>query len=110
MSPESIIARYRIETCLPLEQVAETIAGEQSSGTFLPVPGETEELKARARARVLRIEPLESVPEPSLPGGCRPSGSAGPAGYRRAVLTLEFPIGNLGSNLPTLLCLKVTGS
>ena len=49
VAKNSIFARYRIETCLPLEQVAETIADEQSSGTFLPVPGETEELKARAR-------------------------------------------------------------
>ena len=42
MPTDSIIARYRIETGLPLEQVAETIAGEQSSGTFLAIPGETE--------------------------------------------------------------------
>ncbi|HMO66047.1 MAG TPA: ribulose 1,5-bisphosphate carboxylase, partial [Verrucomicrobiota bacterium] len=68
MASESIIARYRIETCLPLAQVAETIAGEQSSGTFLPVPGETEELKARARARVLGIGPLDEAGQPSLPG------------------------------------------
>jgi hypothetical protein len=29
------------------------MAGEQSSGTFLPVPGETPELKARSAARVV---------------------------------------------------------
>lgn len=98
-----IVARYRIETCLPLEQVAETIAGEQSSGTFLPVPAETEELKARARAKVLKIEPLEVVEGPALPGARLPRGRSDSAKYRRAELTLSFPLANLGANLPTLL-------
>ncbi len=102
MASESIIARYRIETCLPLAQVAETIAGEQSSGTFLPVPGETEELKARARARVLGIAPLDEAGQPSLPGGRRPQGVTGPLTYRRAEITLGFPLANLGASLPTL--------
>jgi ribulose-bisphosphate carboxylase large chain len=98
----NIIATYRIETCLPLEQVAETIAGEQSSGTFLPVPGETEELKARSRAKVTSINRLEEVAEPSLPGGRLPKGAVGPVKYQRAEITLEFPLANLGPNLPTL--------
>jgi ribulose-bisphosphate carboxylase large chain len=97
-----IVARYRIETCLPLEQVAEVIAGEQSSGTFLPVPGETEEVKARARASVEKILELDTVAAPSLPGG-RPPGSAAAARYRRAEITLAFPLANMGVNLPTLL-------
>lgn len=99
---ETIVARYRIETCLPLEKVAETIAGEQSSGTFLPVPGETAELKARSRARVLRIEPLEAVDQPSLPGGRPPKAAGGPLKFQRAEITLAFPLANLGANLPTL--------
>jgi ribulose-bisphosphate carboxylase large chain len=99
-----IVARYRIETCLPLEQVAEVIAGEQSSGTFLPVPGETPELQARARARVVRIEELDAVETPSLPGSRPAPRSAGAAArYRRAEITLAFPLANLGPNLPTLL-------
>ncbi len=98
----AILARYRIETCLPLEQVAETLAGEQSSGTFLPVPGETEALKAQARAKVLRIDPLEVVDQPSLPGGRQPRGGAEFAKFHRAEITLEFPLANLGANLPTL--------
>jgi len=103
MSTDSIIAHYRIETCLPLEQVAETIAGEQSSGTFLPIPGETEELKARSRAKVMCIERLDCAEEPSLPGGRRPKGTTGPTQFQRAKITLEFPFANLGANLPTLL-------
>ena len=98
----SILARYRIETCLPLEQVAETIAGEQSSGTFLPVPGETEELKARSRAKVTNITLLDTVDAPSLQGGRKPKGASGPLKYQRAEITLAFPLANLGTNLPTL--------
>ncbi len=99
---QAVLARYRIETCLPLEQVAETIAGEQSSGTFLPVPGETEELKARSRAKVTNITLLDSGDTPSLPGGRRPRGRTSPLHYQRAEITLEFPLANLGVNLPTL--------
>ncbi len=98
-----IIARYRIETCLPVEQVAETIAGEQSSGTFLPVPGETEELKARARAKVTQITLLDSAEAPSLPGGRIAKSGVGPLKYQRAEITLSFPFANIGANLPTLL-------
>lgn len=99
---DRILARYRIETCLPVEQVAEMIAGEQSSGTFLPVPGETEELKARARAEIVALTLLDSVDHPSLPGGRRPTQHAGPLTYQRAEVTLSFPLANVGANLPTL--------
>jgi ribulose-bisphosphate carboxylase large chain len=103
MSIDDIRARYRIETPLPVEQAAEMIAGEQSSGTFLPIPGETEELKRRARARVIKIERLETVTTPSLPGARAPRDGSGPGVYQRAEITLAFPIGNMGTNLPTLL-------
>jgi ribulose-bisphosphate carboxylase large chain len=97
-----IVARYLIETPLPLEQAAEMIAGEQSSGTFMPVPGETAELKARARARVMHLVEMEGVEAPSLPGARVPKAS-GPVCYRRAEVTIEFPFDNVGANLPTLL-------
>ena len=100
MPDTPIIARYRIETCLPLEQVADTIAGEQSSGTFLPLPGETEELKARSRAKVLNIALLDTTDAPALPGGRAPKSAAK---YQRAEITLSFPFANVGPNLPTLL-------
>lgn len=64
MLTQPIIATYLIETPLAVEQAAEMIAGEQSSGTFLPIPGETIELKARARARVIEIKLLEVVDQP----------------------------------------------
>ncbi len=101
MSVDPVIATYRIETALPIEQVAEMIAGEQSSGTFLPVPGETEELKARARAKVLKISPLQTVSSPSLPGAKHPPG--GSSKIQQAEITIAFPFDNFGTNLPTLL-------
>lgn len=103
MPEPPVVARYLIETAQPLEKAAEMIAGEQSSGTFLPVPGETEELKARARARVTDIKPLDSVAAPSLRGSRLAKGHAGAAEYRRAEITIEFPFYNFGANVPTLM-------
>src|SRR6478609_7153013 len=70
---ERIVATYLVETPLAVEKAAAALAGEQSSGTFVEVPGETAELKQRFAARVEKITPLETVSEPALPG-CR-SGS-----------------------------------
>jgi len=97
-----IIAKYLIETPHPVEFAAEMIAGEQSSGTFTAVPGETEELKARARARVTGIKHLEPVNAPSLPGSRSPKNHTGPLMYHRAEVSVEFPFENVGPNLPTL--------
>ncbi len=97
-----ILAHYLLETPNELERTISTIAGEQSSGTFLPVPGETPELIAKHRARIVRIEPLGSGDTPSLPGGRVPKGGEIPV-YRKAKFTLAFPFENVGANLPTLL-------
>jgi ribulose-bisphosphate carboxylase large chain len=97
-----IVAKYRIETPHPLEWAAEMIAGEQSCGTFVAVPGETAELKARARARVMAIQPLGETTIPSLPGSRPPKGTAAKS-YRQGEITVEFPFENMGANLPTLL-------
>ncbi len=98
-----ILAKYLVETPHPVEFAAEMIAGEQSSGTFIAVPGETEELKARARARVTQLTKLESATSPSLPGSRLPRGFSGTVEYQRAEITIEFPFDNIGANLPTLL-------
>lgn len=97
-SVERIEADYFIETAYPVSAAVEVLAGEQSSGTFRPVPGETPALKARAAARVERIEELEEVPGPSLPGAGRPE-----APHRRARITVSWPVSNLGPSLPNLL-------
>jgi ribulose-bisphosphate carboxylase large chain len=95
---DRIEADYLIETAYDLAAAAEAMAGEQSSGTFLPVPGETPELKARAAAVVERVEDLGPVPGPSLPGAGRPD-----APHRRGHVTLTWPLANLGPSLPNLI-------
>jgi ribulose-bisphosphate carboxylase large chain len=93
-----IEADYLIETAYPLQAAAEAMAGEQSSGTFLPVPGETPELKARAAAVVEALEDLGPVEGPSLPGAGRAEGRTG--GRR---VTLSWPLANMGPSLPNLM-------
>lgn len=73
-NPNRIEADYLIETASDPMRAAEMTAGEQSSCTFRPVPGETPELKARATARVEHLEVLVPVTAPSLPGGEHPVG------------------------------------
>jgi ribulose-bisphosphate carboxylase large chain len=92
-----ILATYWIETPGPVQKAVEAMAGEQSCGTFIRVPGETDELRARFGAKVERIAELETVDRPSLPGS-RPSS----ARYRRATVVLSFPLENLGPSLPNL--------
>ena len=82
-----IDAVYHLETADDPEKTAALIAGEQSSGTFVPIPGEDEALKARAAARY-EITALE---QPS-------SGDA-----KRYELKLSWPLENLGPSLPNLM-------
>src|SRR6185437_5069872 len=96
-SMERVFATYHIETPLAVEKAAAVLAGEQSSGTFVAVPGETVELKQRCAARGETITPLETVSEPSQPG-CR--GGGGP--FRRAEIVVSWSIENFGFNLPAL--------
>lgn len=102
MSDSRFEADYWMETAIDPRKAAEFMAGEQSSGTFVAVPGETEELKARSAARVTRLEILDDrVPAPSLP-------SAGlevaPGRFlTRALVTLSWPLDTIGPSLPNLI-------
>ena len=100
---DRIYATYWIETAFPLEQAAEVMAGEQSTGTFTKVPGETDELRASHAARVESIVERETVSSPSLPGAGLPKGIAGPRVWRRADVVLSWPISNMGLSLPNVL-------
>lgn len=103
MSQDRVLATYLIETPHSLEHAATVIAGEQSSGTFVSVPGETNELKERFSAQVQSIEPLETADAPSLPG-CKPPRSSGArTTYRRGRVVISFPFHNFGPSIPTLL-------
>jgi ribulose-bisphosphate carboxylase large chain len=94
---ERVTATYLIETPLPVEKAAATLAGEQSSGTFVAVPGETAELKQRYAARVEKITELETVAAPAVPTGRPPA-----AAYRRAEVVVSWSVENFGHNLPAL--------
>jgi len=64
---ERIHATYWLETGDDPARAAEVIAGEQSSGTFVALAAETPELKARAGARIERLDVLDTARTPSLP-------------------------------------------
>ena len=100
MQQQRIEADYLVETAFDPQRAAEAMAGEQSSGTFVPVPGETEELKARAAARVERIDVLGDVPAPALPGAIAPKSA--PARWVKARVTISWPLENIGASLPHL--------
>ncbi|MGP8245550.1 MAG: ribulose-bisphosphate carboxylase large subunit family protein [Bryobacteraceae bacterium] len=99
---ERIFARYWIETAFPLSDAAHAMAGEQSTGTFIPVPGETSELRERHGAVVEQVEELDGADQPSLPGARTPS-RGGPVRYRRGHVTLSWPLSNMGTSLPNVL-------
>lgn len=94
---ERITAKYYIETPLDLEKSAQVLAGEQSSGTFIAVPGETEELKQRFAARVESISPMDAANEPAIPGVLSAGGK-----YQRAMIEVSWSIENFGYNLPVM--------
>jgi ribulose-bisphosphate carboxylase large chain len=97
MMADRIFARYWLETGDDPMRAAETIAGEQSSGTFLKLAAETPELKQRSGARVEALDILEVVDTPSLPHGMAAKR------YTRCLLTLSWPLENMGTCLPTLM-------
>lgn len=94
---DRVSAIYRIETAGDIALAAATLAGEQSSGTFVAVPGETAELKERFAARVERITELDTVAAPSLPTGRSPA-----ATYHRAEVVVSWSVENFGTNLAAL--------
>lgn len=92
-----IEADYIVETSDEPRHALEVMAGEQSSGTFVPVPGETPELKERAAARIESFDVIGHAPSPSLPGAME---TGNPISIVRA--TLSWPLANIGPSLPNL--------
>jgi ribulose-bisphosphate carboxylase large chain len=95
---DRIHASYWLETGIAPALAAKTIAGEQSSGTFLQLANETDALKARSGARVERLDVLETVDEPSLPGRY-----AAGARFTRCQLELSWSVDNMGLSLPNVM-------
>lgn len=100
MSDAHFTARYRIETPLPLATVAETMAGEQSCGTFTRVEGETDALRERALADVVSVVDLGEVVPSLTSSWLERKGLPGPV--HAGEIQIRFPIANVGANLPTL--------
>lgn len=99
---ERVKATYWIETSHQIDKAAEVLAGEQSSGTFLAVPGETVELKEKHRARVDRIEIKGEADTPSLPGATASKNPVSPI-YKQAEIEVSWPVANIGVNLSNLM-------
>ncbi len=92
-----ITATYDIETPSGLTHAAAVLAGEQSTGTFVRLASETDELRDRSGARVESITQTAAAKSPSLP--CRKTGDT----YERGLVTISWPMGNFGTSLPTLM-------
>jgi ribulose-bisphosphate carboxylase large chain len=101
MSAPRIIAEYLVETPKSLAAAAESMAGEQSTGTFTRVPGETDELREQYAARVESIAELEPTTVPSLPGAAKPQAAGGE--YQRGRVRISFSLANMGPNLPAII-------
>lgn len=100
MPDDRIEADYLLETPIDPGRAAEIVAGEQSSGTFVAVPGETPQLKARSAARVTALDVLDDpVAQRSLPSA---GGEKEGERVTRAKVTLSWPLATLGSSLPNL--------
>jgi len=97
---DRIIAHYLIETAQDPTAAAEMMAGEQSAGTFVRVPGETPELLAAHGARVEKLTLLDAVDSAALPGSKLPKTFDGK--FQRAQVTLSFPFANIGASLTAL--------
>lgn len=99
-----ITLTYRIETPGSVEAMADKIASDQSTGTFVPVPGETEELKSRVAARVLAIRPLEDAEHPTWP-----EVASAATRLRRADVDIAFPLDAIGTDLSALMTIAIGG-
>lgn len=98
---------YRIETPGDIRRMAEKIASDQTTGTFVPVPGETPDLKARCAARVIDIRMLEPYAQPTFPQDRVTS--ADPRPYKRADVDIEFPLDVIGTDIAALTTIAFGG-
>jgi 3-oxoisoapionate-4-phosphate decarboxylase len=105
MSRPVIRLTYRIETAGDVAALAAKIASDQSTGTFVAVPGETPELKARVAAEVVALRRLEPTTTPSFPD----QNASGKTVYARAEADIEFPLEAVGTDLAALTTIAIGG-
>jgi ribulose-bisphosphate carboxylase large chain len=92
-----LYARYEIESPVSLERAADVVAGEQSSGTFMRLPGETDALRERSGAVVEELVERSTSDRPGLP--CRIASNR----FARGEMLLSWPIENMGPSLTNVL-------
>ena len=102
MTASFIQLTYLIETPGSPEKLAHKIASDQSTGTFVPVPGETEELKNRVAAHVVAIRRLPPTAKTSFP-------SDDPGPFNRAEADIAFPFEAIGTDLAALMTIAISG-
>jgi ribulose 1,5-bisphosphate carboxylase large subunit-like protein len=100
----SIRLTYRVETSGDIGRLAEKIASDQSTGTFVAVPGETADLKARCAARVTDMRMLEPHERPAFPQDVVLSGV-----YHRADVDIDFPLEVIGTDIAALVTIAFGG-
>lgn len=100
---DCVVMTYLIECDGDPQSFASKIASDQSTGTFVDLPGETPELKARVAARVLDVRELPPISVPSIP-----QNASGPS-YRRAEADIAFPIEAVGDDLSALMTITIGG-
>jgi ribulose-bisphosphate carboxylase large chain len=92
-APEGLSATYALETVADPVAVAEELAGEASSGTFVKTPGQDRISEAEHRALVIDVRVLDGLPSSGLP-----SRRLEPSSDRRhAVARIWWPPANTGS-------------
>lgn len=96
MSSHWIECTYYIESTTDLHAAAAELAGEQTSGTFVKVPGESDELAERFGGRVLSTESFGRI-SPSLNTRFRTEE------VEAGKVRIAFPTENIGGDLTTLL-------
>ena len=102
MPAERISATYLIETALDVNRAAAVLAGEQSSGTFVDVPGETDEIRRRYRAQVEKVTELENGFVAQFTWQQKRERQL-QAHTSAQEIVVSWSIENVGYNLPTLL-------
>jgi ribulose-bisphosphate carboxylase large chain len=86
---------YYLESEMEPARAAAILAGEQSSGTFVSVPGESAELHERHGAQIVDVQHLGRR-SPSLPSRTHPEK------VQAARVVVEWPMENIGTDLATL--------
>ena len=107
MTEDSITVTYRIESAGNIEALAAKIASDQSTGTFVDLPNETADLKARCAARVAAIRPLAPSRTPGFPQAAE--GLAGEAHFNRADVDIAFPLDVIGTDIAALTTIALGG-